>query len=193
MGGCPAKPDGYEYLYPSQAQCTACHSEAANNSLGPEMLQLNGPGYYPSTGRTANQMETLAHIGMFDLPLSAPVADLPRLPSVLDGPLTNEEASRAYVHANCSSCHRPNGGGGGFADYRYVPGGSIADWGVCGETAVLGEAIPLLSPGEPWNSAISKRMHALDGDRMPPLATSIIDYANAARMDLMIQELEASP
>jgi glucose/arabinose dehydrogenase/mono/diheme cytochrome c family protein len=48
--------------FPSRGECMFCHSEAAGRSLGPELRQLDWPMLYPSTGITANQVDTLVHI-----------------------------------------------------------------------------------------------------------------------------------
>ncbi|HKO92892.1 MAG TPA: hypothetical protein VJU61_17170 [Polyangiaceae bacterium] len=44
----------------------ACHSAAAQFSLGLETRQLNIDGFYPSTARTVNQRYTLDYIGMLN-------------------------------------------------------------------------------------------------------------------------------
>jgi glucose/arabinose dehydrogenase/mono/diheme cytochrome c family protein len=51
------------YHYPSRGECSFCHTKAAGDTLGLEERQLDGPLTYPS-GVTANQVETLRHIGI---------------------------------------------------------------------------------------------------------------------------------
>ena len=63
---------GQSWIYPSEGECLQCHTSAAGFSLGPEIAQLNGDLTYPSTGITANQLETLDHILMFTSPLPGP-------------------------------------------------------------------------------------------------------------------------
>ena len=54
-----APPANQDWIYPSEAQCLQCHTNAAGRSLGLETAQLNGDLIYPTTGRTANQLTTL--------------------------------------------------------------------------------------------------------------------------------------
>ncbi len=75
---------GQIYTIPSRAQCLQCHTAAAGHALGLETAQMNRAFAYASTGRTANQLVTFAHIGLFDAPLPASPAALPALPRTSD-------------------------------------------------------------------------------------------------------------
>src|SRR5262249_37860974 len=115
-----ARPLGSQtWYYPSRADCTRCHNDAAGHTLGPEIGQLNGDFTYPTTNRTSNQLATLEHIGMFSKPLGAAPSQLARYPDPL-GTSAPEGRARAYLHANCSICHRPSGPGGGAFDIRFA-------------------------------------------------------------------------
>ncbi len=76
-----APPADQDWIYPSEAQCLQCHTNAAGRSLGLETAQLNGDLTYPTTGRTANQLTTLNAIGMFTTPLTQPPSALPAYPN----------------------------------------------------------------------------------------------------------------
>ena len=80
-----------------------------------------------------------------------------------------ELRARAYLHANCSFCHRPNSTGQGPADFRFST--PLAQVGVCNAAPQEGDlGIPgarLLAPGEPARSILSARMHSLGAARMP--------------------------
>ncbi len=101
-------PNGQLWAYPNRAQCMQCHTEAAGFTLGVEHSQLNGDYLYPATGRRANQLRTLDHIGLFDreTPLPADLSALPALTMIHDQtqPLAHRVRS---LHTNCSGCHRP--------------------------------------------------------------------------------------
>src|SRR5207244_126571 len=93
--------------------------------------------------------------------------------------------ARSYLHGNCSICHRPGGGGQGNADFRFTT--PLAMTNICNaapQEGNLGNATAkVLTPGMPAQSILSLRMHALDANRMPPLASHIVDSAGTALID----------
>lgn len=176
------------WTFPSPAQCLQCHEAAAGDTLGPENMQLNGDFFYPSSGLTANQLLTLDHIGLFRGGLPAGPGDLQALSDIAD--LTRPVALRArsYLHANCSFCHRPGGSAPAQEDFRYSV--SIDAMNSCNlppehDDFGLPSAL-LLSPGDPSQSIISLRMHALDSRRMPPVGTGIVDSEAVSVIDAWI-------
>jgi uncharacterized repeat protein (TIGR03806 family) len=182
------------WYYPSRSECLSCHTEAAGRALGPELGQLNGTVVYPSTNRVANQLKTLDHIGMFAAPLGGPVEQLTAYPDPL-GATAAEARGRAYLHANCSGCHRPNGPGLGNMDLRY--GTTFADTKTCnvdpeGEDMGVAGAKRLV-PGAPDRSLVSLRPHSPVKNRMPPLGTSIVDDRGLTAVDDWIKALTACP
>jgi uncharacterized repeat protein (TIGR03806 family) len=180
------------WAYPSRNQCIQCHSRAAGGTIGLETAQLNGDAMYPSTHRRSNQLATLDHIGMFTTPLAAPDT-LPALAPPA-GAGTLEDRARAYLHANCAHCHRPDGGGQGTMDLRYTR--SLADTRTCNATNTqgpIGDASKLIVPGDPAHSLLSVRLHATDGKRMPPVGVSITDDDGAKLIDDWITSLTACP
>ncbi len=177
--------EGITWNFPSRAQCLQCHTEAAGFTLGPEVAQLNGMHFYPSTGREVNQLATWDHIGLFEGGLPALPADLPALVRFSDDSAPLVQRARSYLHANCSNCHRPNGPAQANIDFRFSS--AINEVGVCDALPQQGDLgvanAHLLIPGDPFNSIISLRMHALDVHRMPPLATSVIDEEGTSVID----------
>src|SRR5207244_8672367 len=77
--------------------------------LGVNTLQFNKEHDYG--GRTANQLRTLEHLGVFSKPLPAPPEKLPRLPGYEDESVPVDARARSYLHANCAHCHMKWGGG----------------------------------------------------------------------------------
>jgi mono/diheme cytochrome c family protein len=181
--------NGITWRYPSREQCLQCHTPAAGFTLGPEVVQLNGRNRYPSTGRTANQLATLEHIGMFESGLPASPPELQALASLEDTHQALSRRARSYLHANCSGCHRPNGPTQASIDLRFQT--AINEMGICGITPGLGDlgvtGSKLLSPGDPNTSIISLRMHALNINRMPPLGTAIEDLLGTGVVDEWIR------
>ena len=147
------------------------------------MAQLNGTFGY-ADGRAANQLTTLQHIGV--LPPLAPLGALPRFPKREDRTASDAEWSRAYLHANCSHCHRPTGPGGGRAD---LLAWTKSAGNFCDEAPLTTLGIDdarLLPPGHPDNSIMLVRMSRTGASRMPPLATSVVDPLAIERVGVWI-------
>jgi uncharacterized repeat protein (TIGR03806 family) len=179
--------------YPSRSQCLQCHSRAAGGTLGFETAQMNRDAVYPSTNRRSNQLATLDHIGMLSAPLPVPPADAVRLPDPA-GKDELEARARAYLHANCSHCHRPEGGAQGMMDLRFAK--SLRDTATCNADNAQGPiagATKLIAPGAPGSSILSLRVHATDAKRMPPVAVTVLDPVGSAVIDDWITSLTACP
>src|SRR2546425_13105972 len=67
------------WRYASRAECSACHSRAANFVLGLSDLQMNKVHDYG--GVKDNQVRTLQHIGLITNPLAKAPADVANLAS----------------------------------------------------------------------------------------------------------------
>lgn len=169
--------DGQIWTYPSRLQCFSCHTSVAGDALGPTIAQLNRYSLFPQTGRDAQQLRTFESIGLF----TDPLPNRTELLEILPGPdqlwASTHELSRAYLDANCSNCHQPGGATQAEMDLRWTTPFQDAD--ICLTDPVLGDlGIPgakLLNPGDPNSSIIWERMNTLGADRMPPLATSLVD------------------
>lgn len=182
---------GQKWTFPSRSDCLVCHTAAAGRTLGLENLQLNRTAQYGS--RIANQLATLDHVGLFDAPIGDP-AGIPALAS-LTATAAATRIARSYLHANCSFCHRPGGMGQGPQDFLFSVG--FADMKVCnaqpqeGDLGVMGAR--LFVPGAPERSLISLRMRALDANRMPPLATTLVDTQGNGAIDQWIRTSTGCP
>ena len=157
---------------PSQSQCVACHTDAAGRSLGLETAQLNGDFTYPN-GRVANQLVTLAHIGVLE-------GDLPDDPAELDAfsdTDTLDERARAYLHVQCAHCHQPGAPSQSSLDLRWhTPLAETAACDVPPEQGDLGVSdARLLAPGEPDRSILLLRMESTGVERMPDVGTAVVD------------------
>ncbi len=182
------------WYYPSRGDCTRCHTAAAGGSLGPETLQLNSDVVYAATNRVSNQLRTLEHIGMLDKPLPAPADQLPALVAP-DGSAPLDARARSYLHANCSFCHRPTGGGGGTIDLRYAT--PFASMNACNATPQTGDlGIPLakvIAPGSPATSILVQRPKHTDVLRMPPLGTLVVDPVGVGILEQWVQGMGPCP
>jgi uncharacterized repeat protein (TIGR03806 family) len=179
-GGKKVTVGGHEWAIPSRGQCAACHTAAAGRTLAMENAQLNRIIRWPN-GREANLLDTLAHIGMFTQKPG---------PSSGEADLKNVHPARAYLHANCSNCHRPGGTGQGNADYRYRI--ALADMQVCDVEPQrdLGiEDARIVAPGAPERSTLLARMLDRGDEKMPPLGTAVIDPDGTAIIEDWIRGL----
>jgi uncharacterized repeat protein (TIGR03806 family) len=170
---------GQNWIYPSRSQCLQCHTTAAGRALGTEFLQLNRFFSYPATNRSANQLLTYEHIGLFTAPLPAAVEDLPALPRSADANASLSARAKAYLHVNCSYCHRPGGTARGEMDVRFDT--ALPAMNICDAKPLLGDLgiadARLVAPGSPGSSLLLQRMKRQDIHRMPPLGSNLFDDA----------------
>jgi uncharacterized repeat protein (TIGR03806 family) len=164
------------WTIPARGQCGQCHQPGSNQNLGLQLAQLDRDFTYPSTGLTANQLDTLTAVGVL-VPQAKPPAPSAqhKLVDYRDVSQPVESRARAYLHANCSSCHNA---AEGYCTGDFRIGATEAEMGVCDKTPNdLGERwgwLPntkLVAPGDPERSALWLRLSAPgDADMaMPPL------------------------
>lgn len=156
--------EGQLWRYPSRAGCMSCHSVEAGFTLGLESRQLDRVAHYASTNRDANQLATLAHIGMFETP--PPALEAFAEPS---GSADVATRARVYLHTNCAPCHR---GSDRYPNLFYDT--PSADRHLC-------DAVPLVVPGSPEASPLHQIL--VDPDvtrRMPQGGGNLIDAEGAA-------------
>lgn len=184
-----------EWHFPSRQHCLDCHTRAAGFTLGLELAQLDRDRVDPG-GR--NQLATWVAMGLFETDLPPPAArPLPLAdPDVAAAPL--EARARAYLHANCGNCHRPDGVREPNVEIDLRVSTPLAGMRICDEIprrTDLGVAeARLLAPGDPERSLLSIRLHTLVASvRMPPVASSVVDVAGAALVDGWILSLRACP
>ncbi|MEL6864116.1 MAG: tectonin domain-containing protein [Bacteroidota bacterium] len=180
------------WYYPTPADCGTCHNQAETGSLGANARQLNHDILYPTTGRVANQIQTLNHLSMFREKLT----DEERL-QVYNN-VNSKDSSQAltlrvqsYLDANCAYCHRPNSGNRALFDAtmnediydQYLIDGDIINASLAGCTK-------LIRPGDVAQSIIHQRMNSLEeGVAMPPLAKNKIDEHGVALLEAWIKSL----
>jgi uncharacterized repeat protein (TIGR03806 family) len=190
-GGKVLDVNGQDWIFPSEGQCMECHTSAAGFALGPEIAQLNKEFTYLSTGRSANQLETIEHVMMFTSPLPAPAANLDALTDPADTSAELEPRARAYLHTNCAQCHRPNGPTPSTMDLRYST--SLAASNACDALPMEGDLgianARLIAPGNSAASLVIERMQRRDSHGMPPLGSNLIDTHNVARLSAWIDGL----
>lgn len=185
-----------KWLYPSRSDCFVCHTNASGRVLGPKTRQLNSTITYPVSGLAGNQIESLNHIGLF-----SPAVDINGLSNVLtshniaDESASLEERARAYLDANCASCHRPEGGPRSTFDLRLqtdldesgvIDGEVIEDLGIDGARVIV--------PGDPEKSILFQRLQQLGtSTAMPPLAKDRLDTEAVSLIRDWIVAMEPLP
>ena len=161
--------------YPSRQQCMSCHTSTSGYGLGLKAHQLNREMLYPSTGITADQLDTWASLGIFDQPLPPP-GDRLRSVGLEDLTANVQERVLSYLDANCAGCHRPNGVNGAFDARYYVP---LDQKGLINEPAIgvnspIGQMI--VAPGDTLNSELWVRDGAdsTSAGIMPPIGRTLV-------------------
>ncbi|MDP1829363.1 MAG: PQQ-dependent sugar dehydrogenase [Archangium sp.] len=183
---------GQTWYYPSRAQCLQCHTAVSGRTLGPELAQLNRTIRYP-IGATRNQLTVLEGLGYLTAPLAGPADTLAKL-EVPSGTGALESRARSWLHSNCAGCHRA-GAGQGPADFRFTR--TFKETSTCnvmpdnGDLGISGAR--LIVPGSPMTSLVSRRIHALDAARMPPVGSLVVDTAGAALIDEWITSVTSCP
>lgn len=98
-------PKSTTYHIPNMTECVTCHQQNEQiKPLGPKLHNLNF--LVNKNGSTINQLTYLQDIGWMD---SFDVSAVTAIPNYKDNNLTEEQKSRAYLDANCSHCHNPQG------------------------------------------------------------------------------------
>jgi uncharacterized repeat protein (TIGR03806 family) len=190
IGGKNVTIGSQQWHYPSESQCLRCHTAAAGRTLGLEVSQQNSLIAYPATGRTANQLTTLDHIGMLSPALSQPVEDLPTMPNPYGTAGTLEQRARAYLHTNCSQCHRPGGGTPATMDLRYTtPLASTNACEVAPQDSLGISNARLIAVGAAARSLIAVRPSRTDSTSMPPFQPRVVDAPGVALLTSWINGL----
>jgi uncharacterized repeat protein (TIGR03806 family) len=191
------------YRFPSRAECTLCHTNAAKFALGVNTMQMNRDHVYldPHPDEVpkargpaviANQLATLEHIGVFTKKLPATPAKLPKLADFNDKSLPTEVRARSYLHSNCSHCHIKWGGGN--AEFKLLVDLPLKDMGIVNVNPAHGnfkiEGAKLVVPGHPEQSIILERMKMTGLGRMPHIASRVVDEPAVRLVHDWIKEMK---
>ncbi|MDO1511875.1 Ig-like domain-containing protein [Maribacter confluentis] len=168
-----------KWSYPSTQDCISCHNPATGGALGTNTRYLNSDYTYQKTGRTANQLVTLSHLGVLNETITdAATVDFQTY-RALDDPLaTLDEKARSYMDLNCAYCHRP-GGTGDRAQFDLRLFNTLAQTGLfdAGTNTPIG--IPgerIFVPGNADESILFHRTNSVDPSiMMPPISKNQVD------------------
>jgi uncharacterized repeat protein (TIGR03806 family) len=183
---------GQTWNYPSRQQCLQCHTSVAGFSLGPETQQMNRTATYSQTGITAQQLTTLSApaIAMLTPQISDPSTQ-PRLSDPL-GSDSLALRARAWLHTNCSFCHRPNGPTP--LAMNLLASASLAATNTCNvdpSAGTLGLAnAKIIAPGVPGSSVLLARVNSRVAQvQMPPMGSHVVDTNGVALLSSWISSL----
>jgi uncharacterized repeat protein (TIGR03806 family) len=180
------------YDYPSRTDCLGCHTEAAGRTLGLKTRQINRDFDYANA--TDNQLRSWNHIALFDTDIGA--ADrYERFANIVDpqalGLVDGVTLARTYLDVNCAQCHRPGGPTPVELDLRFdtaVTAMNALDVvPAAGDLAIANARI--IAPGEKERSVLWQRMRSLDGQRMPPLGSQLVDEFGVSVVGVWIDGL----
>ena len=179
-----------KWHFPSRAECNMCHTVTAKYALGVNTAQMNKDHNYG--GVVANQLATLDHIGLFTKKLPAAPDKLAKLADYRDEKVPLEDRARAYLHANCSHCHRKWGGGN--AEFQLLSTLPVRDLGAIDTKPGQGtfdlKEPRILVPGDPARSMIYHRMTLTGLGRMPHIASNVVDEPAVKLIEQWIKQLK---
>ena len=182
-----------KWFYPGRQDCITCHTTISGGVLGVKTRQLNGDFKYPN-GVTDNQLRTLNHLALFDVPLDEKkISRLPKLAAVTDSHASPNLRIRSYLDANCAMCHRP-GGAGAFFDARFdtpLAKQNLINGPVQNPLGITGAKI--IAPGDTNKSVLFRRMSLAGENQMPPIAKNVVDANAVAIFAKWITALHAAP
>ena len=166
------------YEYPSRTDCLACHTDAAGFALGVGTRQLNRTFDYPAA--TDNQLRSWNNIGLFGSDIGS-ADNYPAYAALNDASADIPARARAYLAINCAQCHQPGGGAPTTMDLRFDV--AAADMNVMDVAPSAGDLgvtdARIVARGDRSSSVLWLRMTLLDGNRMPPVGSHVVDVEGA--------------
>jgi putative heme-binding domain-containing protein len=195
------------WLFASRMDCIRCHNPWSEHTLAFNIAQLNRAHGYGSV--TDNQIRTLKHIGVLvDVPDQPdpnnpavkveppkPPEHLPRLADLRDPTADLELRSRAYLHVNCSHCHRFNGGGSAHIYLQHdLPLDKIKALDLRPTQGTFGiRDARILASADPYRSVLLFRLAKSGPGHMPHLGSKIVDDQGVTLIHDWIASLPGKP
>ncbi len=177
------------WTFPTSSGCMGCHTQAAGRTLGLDIAQLNRR--ITVSGARVPQLEVFQRLGLLQGPL-AHTALLQRFPRYEDTEANPATWSRAYLHANCSHCHREGAPGYGNMNFTYTSPLGAKGCNLSPSSTDLGlDGARILAPGAPDRSIVLQRMQSTEwGTRMPPAGTNKVDEVAVGYLRRWIEDLK---
>jgi putative heme-binding domain-containing protein len=187
------------WQFQSRTQCMSCHSNQSEYALAFVPEQLNGPG---RDGR--NQLIALTEAGFIRRadddgrylpPFDAVTAAKERkIADPTDDSAPLEARARAYLHANCGSCHSDHGGGTVPLRLQFsTPTSRMQAVGVRPTRGDFG--LPdacIIKPGDANASTLYFRMAKFGRDRMPHIGSELPDEEGLRLIEEWIERMHGN-
>ncbi|MEM9141477.1 MAG: Ig-like domain-containing protein [Bacteroidota bacterium] len=188
--------DSQTWTYPSTIDCNSCHNPTTGGTLGTRARYLNKDYTYGQTGRTANQLVTLSHLGILNQTITdSDTGFILTSKAMTDATASLEEKARSYLDLNCAYCHRPGTGNRGDFDLRLNL--ETIQTGLLSASPYLPLGIPnekIVDPGNIGTSILYHRLNSTDpAIRMPPIAKNKIDTSAVQLIEDWINQLDSEP
>ncbi len=167
----PEAPGGARQIawrFLGRAECFRCHNAWAGETLSFNWIQLKTPG-------ALSELDRLSSLGL--LQVTNPPQAITGLANPYDPAAPVDGRARAWLHVNCSNCHRSGAGGGIASQFNreLAPSEMRAvdakpargDFGI--------SSARVIAPGDPDRSALFYRINTEGGGRMPIIGSSVAD------------------
>ncbi|APQ16448.1 Ig-like domain-containing protein [Maribacter hydrothermalis] len=186
-----------KWNYPSNQDCISCHNPETGGALGTNTRYLNSDYTYEKTGRTANQLVTLSHLGVLNETISDAATNNFQTYKVINDPsATIEEKARSYMDLNCAYCHRP-GATGDRAQFDLRLFNSLQQTGLLDAGTNTPIGIPgekILEPGHADKSILYHRTSSTDPSiMMPPISKNKVDEKAVKLIEDWINQMDPDP
>lgn len=155
------------WRHSSRSECLLCHIWAGGtvHAFWPEQLNIGS--------LQDNQLDRLTKLGLF----AEPVPAKPPIPSPRDESQSLQDRARSYLALNCSTCHRPQGGG--TANFNFDLTKSLETNNYVNELPAQGTfGIPdarVVAPGDPQRSILLYRVLKSGRGHMPQFGSNVVD------------------
>ena len=166
-----------DWVFPSRADCMACHSRAGKYVLGITGANMNREHTYGAI--TDSQVRTLSHVGFFRNASESQSRRSGALVDPYDASADLERRVRSYLHINCAGCHVRSGGGNSMMELGLANSPRkmhLIEARPQHDTFGIANAM-LVAPGAPGESVLLQRMNRRGRGQMPPLVSGAVDHA----------------
>lgn len=181
------KTSPWTWRYSTRSECMVCHLTRTGtiHSFAPFQIDRE----VKQAGAARNQMDILKGLGLFEYPTPA----YTRMASLKDEAASVNDRARAYLHVNCSHCHRFGGSGASTIDFRWeMTNDKILAIDVTPTQGTFGLDNPhVITPGRPQDSVLMYRFAKLGRGHMPYLGAQEIDPTAFKLLDRWISEMKS--